>query len=353
MKLYTNVTVIFLIWISAIFIIFGLGFFSFPHSGKFTNDFFGSFANWDGGHYVGIAQYGYSEKSQYAFFPLYPLLIKAANQFIQNYTLSAVLVSLVATLLAVNAFYQLVSMDFGKKLAERSLLPLLLFPTSFYFITAYSEGLFFLLVILTFLFLRKGNLFLATIFAAAASATRLVGLAVVFALIIEVWSRGGFNRKNWYVVFSFSGFIIYSWFLFNATGDPFYYITAERFWLRSLAIPGIGFWETIKSIATPGFVEKNTAAFLDLIFAVFGMGMVLRSFRFLYPSYCIYGLVSLLVPLFTPSLSSMPRFLLPIFPIFILLGLVKNNYVNLAFQMISLMLLATFAILFINGYWVS
>lgn len=352
MKLYTKGTVIFLIWMGAIFIIFWLGFFSLPHSGKFTSDFLGSFANWDGGHYVGIARFGYSEKSQYAFFPMYPQLIKLVNQFIQNYTLTAVLISLVATFLAVNAFYQLVSLDFGKKLAERSLWLLLLFPTSFYFMTAYSEGLFFLFVILTFLFLRKGNLFLATIFAALASATRLVGLAAAFALLFEVWSRG-FSRKNWYVVFSLSGFIIYSYLLFNSTGDPFYYLTAERFWLRSLAIPGIGFWETIKSLATPGFMEKNVTAFLDLIFAVFGMGMVFRSFRFLYPSYCIYGLASLLLPLFTPSLSSMPRFLLPIFPIFILLGLVKNNYVSVAYQLVSLMLLAAFAMLFINGYWVS
>ena len=334
-------------------LIFWFGFFSFPSSGRFSKDFFGSFTNWDGGHYVGIAQYGYTEKSQYAFFPLYPLLIKVVNKIVQNYTLSAVLISLVATFFAVNAFYSLVSIDFGKKLAASSLWRLLTFPASFYLMTAYSEGLFLLLVISTFLFLRKGNLFLATILAAAASATRLVGLALVLALLVEVWSRGGFNRKNWYVFFSFSGFAIYSLFLFNKIGDPFYYITAEKSWLRSLAIPGIGFWETIKSIATPGFVEKNITATLDLLFAVFGVGMVLRSFRFLRPSYSIYALASILVPLFTSSLSSIPRFLLPIFPIFILIALVQNKYVIYFYQLVSIMLLAAFAMLFINGYWVS
>ena len=44
-----------------------------------------------------------------------------------------------------------------KKIAEKVILALLFFPTSFYFLTAYSEGLFFFLIVATFYFLRHNR----------------------------------------------------------------------------------------------------------------------------------------------------------------------------------------------------
>ena len=353
MKLYPKVSTIFIIWALAISAIFFFGFSNFPHSGKFSNNFWENLANWDGGHYLGIAREGYKEKFQYAFFPLYPLAIKATNQIIQNFLVSAILISVSSAFLGLHLLYKLVAMDFDKKVARYTIFLLLIFPTSFYFLTAYSEGLFFLLAVATFFFLRKGNLGLAVILAALASATRLVGLAVVLGLILEVWTTRGINKTNWYIFLAPLGFIIYCWYLFNTTGDPFYFMTAQLHWQRSLALPIIGFWETLRNLATPGFITQNFSAFLDLIFAVFGVGMIIRAFRFLPIAYGVYGLVSVLLPLFTPSLSSVPRFLLPVFPIFILMALVKNQNIIYAYKIISLMLLSAYSILFISGYWVS
>lgn len=353
MRLYPSITLVFIIWLITILFIAYLGFLRLPHSGYFNGDFFNSLANWDGGHFLGIAEFGYSEKFQYAFFPFYPLVIKTVQELTGNFLLAAILISTLSTFLGIHFLYKLVLLDFDKKLAQKVVLLLLFFPASFYFLIAYSEGLFFLLVVLTFYLTRRGNLFLATIAVSLSSATRLIGLAAVLAFLYQVQSTRGINSKNWYVLFAPLGFVIYSWYLWTQTADPFYFFTAQVHWQRSLSIPGLNFWETIKSLAVPGFLTNNFNAFLDLIFATFGSGMVIRSFRFLPAHYSIYGFFSLILPLLTPTLSSIPRFLLPIFPIFILLGLVKNNYINLAYQMISLMLLAAFAILFINGYWVS
>lgn len=353
MRLYTNVTVIFVIWALVVLTIFFFGFSNFPHSDKFSNNFWQNLANWDGGHYLGIAEFGYREKYQYAFFPLYPLLIKAVSSLTQNYLASSLLISIISSFLAIHLLFDLIRLDFDKKIAEKVVLILLMFPTSFYFLTAYSEGLFLLLSLATFLFLRKGNLLLATLLAALASATRVFGVALVLTLMIEVWTKQGINKSNWYILLAPAGLVIYSWYLFNQTGDPFYFTVAQSHWQRILTPPLVSFWETLKSLVTPSFITQNFNAFLDLIFAIFGLGMVLRAFRFLPPSYSVYGLISILLPLFTPSLSSMPRFLLPIFPIFILIAAVKKQYVFFAYQIISLMLLSAFAILFINGYWVS
>ncbi len=344
MKLYPNITYIFIIWLVSLLLISIFGFSTLPHSGYFGNDFWKSLANWDGGHFLGIAQVGYSQKFQYAFFPLYPLTIKALNQVTGNYQVAAIFVSVIAAFFGVQLLYKLLILDFEKKIAEKAVLAFLFFPTSFYLLTAYSESLFFFLTISAFYFLKKNKLAWAIGAASLASSVRLVGLAVVVAILIEVGARGGFNRKNWYLIFAPLGFVIYCIFLYRQTGDPFYFIAAENHWQRTLAVPGIGFWEALKGI------PNNLS---DLIFAILGVGFAIRSFRFMPASFAFYSLLSVGIPLFTPTLSSMPRFLLLVFPIFILMALVKNHYLQLFFQLISIMLLGIFTVLFVNGYWVS
>jgi Gpi18-like mannosyltransferase len=341
---------------------FYLGFSTLPHSNKFFNDFFGSLSNWDGGHYLGIAREGYSEKFQYAFFPLYPLLIKLLHSIIQNYLLSAILISAVSTFFGLHLLYRMLTEDFNKqslrskdlkKLALKVSLALLFFPTSFFFLTAYSEGLFFFLSIAAFYLFRKNKLFWATIVLGLVSATRIAGLAVVAAIWIDIFTREGLSRKNWIILLAPFGFVLYCIYLFQQTGDPFYFITAENHWQRSLVTPGIGFWEAIKNITGSGFLTVDFNILLDLLFAIFGVGFAVRAFRFLPLYLSVYALLSVLLPLFTPTLSSMPRFLLPVFPIFILIALIKNNYLQLGFQVFSLLLLGIFAALFAAGYWVS
>lgn len=346
MRLYPRVTSIFIIWLTSLLLIAYFGFSTLPHSGKFEYDFLGSFGNWDGGHYLGIAQAGYTQKFQYAFFPLYPVAIKLLGLITHNFLLAAILISIVATFLGLHLLYKLVLEDFDKKIAEKTVLAFLFFPVSFFLLTAYSEGLFFFLTVLTFYFLRQEKLFWAIIAAALASATRLVGLAVVAGVVVEVITNKRFNRKNWYIIFAPLGFVIYCFFLYQQTGDPFYFITAENHWQRILTVPTVGFLKALTNITSFNIL-------LDLIFAIFGLGFAIRSFRFLSPSMAIYSLLSVGIPLLTPTLSSMPRFLLPVFPIFILMALIKKPLISISLQVFSTALLAEFTALFITGYFVS
>lgn len=353
MKIFSHITIYFVIWFLIILFISYFGFLTLPHSGSFGNNFIESFSNWDGGHFLGIAKFGYDKNFQYAFFPLYPLMIKLISGITQSYFWAAILISIASTYLGVQILYKLVALEYDKKLAEKAVAAMFFFPASFYFLTAYSEGLFFLLVISTFYFLKSRKLIWATIFASLASATRLAGLALVLGMLVEVITTSGIGKKNWYVFFAPFGFLIYCWYLYYQTGDPFYFISAENHWQRSLAIPAISFWETIKNLSQTGFINNHFNVFLDLIFAVFGVGLSIRAFRFLSPGYATYFLASVLLPLFTPILTSTARFLLPIFPIFILLALTKNKFLVFGYQLISIMMLSIFVTLFVSGYWVS
>ena len=117
MKLYSNISVYFFIWVSVIIGIFFLGFVNFPHSQNSSQDFMKNFANWDGGHFLSIAQNGYRQKFQYAFFPLYPLLINILGNWLQNYLMAALLINFLAAFLAVQLLYQLIRLEFDKKIA--------------------------------------------------------------------------------------------------------------------------------------------------------------------------------------------------------------------------------------------
>lgn len=353
MKLYPNITAIFIIWAMSVLTVFFFGFSNFPHSDKFSNNFWENLANWDGGHYLGIAEFGYREKFQYAFFPLYPILIKTVSLISKNYLFSSLLVSIASSFFAVHLLYGLVAEDFDKKKSEKVVLCLLFFPTSFYFLTAYSESLFLFLAVASFYALRKNQLILATILVSLASSTKISGLALVFSFLLYILMTYGFNKRYWFVLLSPLGFIIYCWFLFQQTGDPFYFLTAENHWQRYLTIPGVSFWETIRNIASGSLTFERFTILLDLLFAVFGIGFALRSLKFLPPIFSSFIFFSMSLPLLTSTLTSMPRFLVVIFPIFILLALIRNKYSILIYQIISLTSLSLFATLFINGFWVS
>lgn len=353
MKQFSSILTIFSSWTLVILVIFYLGFSVIPHTSSAKGDFWNNFSNWDGEHFLGIAQHGYSKEYQYAFFPLYPLLINSLTRVTDNFLLSGVLISIISTVAGLYFLYKLVTFLFDKNIARSTIIYLLIFPTSFYFLTAYSEGLYFALSVSCLYFLLKRKVFIAVILAGLASATRLVGVALFLAIVVELLTTNSLTRRYWYVVFALFGVAIYCWYLYINTGDPFYFLIAESHWQNNLSIPGLSIWEAIKALSMPDFFVANFKSFIDLLITIFGIGMVIRGIRFLPPSLFAYSIVLLGIPLLTPNLSSIPRFLLPIFPIFILLALIKNQSFIFLFQLLSIMLLAVFSVLFINGYWVS
>lgn len=353
MKLYPSISIYIGIWILSILIIAYFSFSFFPRTDLFAHNFLNNLANWDGGHYLGIAEHGYS-KNQYVFFPLYPVLINLLSRISGNFLSSGLTISFFSIFLSANLMYKLVSIDLGKDKALKSLIALLIFPLSFHFLTVYTESLFLLLSVATFFFARNKEYFSATICAGLASATRLSGLATVLALILPIYLTEGINKKNWIVIFAPFGFIAYCIYLYSATGDPFYFIKAESaFWNGGLVIPGSALLFSLKQLLTPGFITNNFRVLLDFLFVLLGMFGVWQVYKKLSLDYAIFSFVSFILPMFSPTIVAMPRYILTIFPIFIALSFYKNQYLVFFYQTISLMLLSLYIFLFLNGYWVS
>src|SRR5258708_2166621 len=149
-------------------------------------------ANFDGIHYLIIAQEGYkSVKYVQAFFPVFPIFfVRPFFQLFESdtvslfFVLNAVKICFVLFLIS---FFYLVRKQMGSRVAWFTILTILVFPTSIFFGALYTESLFMLLCTLVFLSAEHKRWWFAALFALIASATRVVGIALIPALIVELW----------------------------------------------------------------------------------------------------------------------------------------------------------------------
>jgi len=114
-------------------------------------------SRWDAAWHVEIARDGYRYEpgvpSNAAFFPLYPLLIRAIHALLllpaNDYWwfVIAIAISNVALLIGLTYFRALLAMDFDEDLISRTITYLLIFPTTFFFSGVYSESSFLALTV--------------------------------------------------------------------------------------------------------------------------------------------------------------------------------------------------------------
>ena len=209
---------------------------SFPYAtqklpGYDLPQFLYSFANFDGVHYLTIAEKGYLGTALIpAFFPLYPLLISFFNQIIHNQLLTGLILSQIFSLTTLLTFYYLLKIDHKEKTALMTTLLFSVFLSSFYLKALYNEGLFLTLVFLSLIAAKKDKNLLAVLFGILASATRIVGIFIVPSLIILDWTKT--KKLNWkkIILFSFSslGLLAYMFYLQKTFGDPLYFFHVQN-----------------------------------------------------------------------------------------------------------------------------
>ena len=140
----------------------------------------------DGGFYAAIAARGYTELVQAAFFPLYPMLERLLAPFVGgNPALAGIVIANVSCLGAFASLRVLVEREYGRAVARRALLYLAIFPLSFFLAAAYTESLFLLLSLATFLALSKRHWLLVGVLAALTTLTRPVGILLLVPIIYQ------------------------------------------------------------------------------------------------------------------------------------------------------------------------
>jgi Gpi18-like mannosyltransferase len=157
-------------------------------------------SHWDSQHYLSIASTGYEFYGQRwpnaAFFPLYPLLIRATAPLIGGSEMVAALVLAQLGLFgALLLLYDLLAHDFGRAVAYRSLLLLLLAPTSFFFAAIYSESLALLLLVATLWAIGRERWWLAGTAGFLLALTRLPGVLIAPIILFAYLQRLGWRWR--------------------------------------------------------------------------------------------------------------------------------------------------------------
>src|SRR3954468_14501487 len=320
---------------------------SFSLTHPFLDSLLSPLARWDSVWYLGIAHDGYSGASS-AFFPLYPLLVRAFAVSASPGALlvSAYFVSLTSLFGALWLMHRLVALELGSDgVARSAVLLLAVFPGALWFGAPYSESLFLLLSVGAFYAARTGRWWVAGALAALAAGTRSAGIVLVVPLLVLWWqSRPRRAAAAGWIALAPLGLAAYSLYLALAVGDGFAYLHLQDVWFRSFAGPfggvwdgAVAAWDGLRQVVSGSRTHVYfTAAGGDPIdvawhnlelfgFLVLGAVGVVGVMRRLPLAYGAYVLAALALPLSFPvgpqPLMSLPRFLAVLFPLFMWLAL--------------------------------
>jgi hypothetical protein len=242
----------------------------------------------------------------WAFFPLYPLLVKAVS-LLTTLPWSAVgmLMSTAFGVLAAGAARPLFG---GNHRAYRLFaFGLLLGPFSLLVSMPYSEGLFILLTILVLVELQRGDYLKAGLFAALLSATRvtgvLIGLAIVLQAVLDLRRNGTAWRElpaailgNNRMLLGFAlvplGLVAYMLYLRLAMGDGLAFAHVQLAWGR---IPDNPFVQLSRAILSAwpfaDMWDRQTTYVLGAIVAIVMTTLVALRGRHAAALFCFAALV--------------------------------------------------------------
>ena len=282
---------------------------------------------WDSDWYVKLAERGYDgfptptliNAGNWAFFPLYPMLVAIAKALTGLDTIVAATgLSILLCIGSARVAWPLL----GRDLRAYSLFSAFLVagPFSIWFTTFYTEVLFLFLTTCVFAALERRRFVLAGIFAALLSATRIVGCFIVFAIVMELWRAhreaggtwrdvipGVLKRPDWLLAIFIAplGLFAYMLFLHLRIGDAIAFSHVQRAWARPSGLPPMFLYDALfdpaPGAALPTFSQQLAVGTLDgyglaitlLVRRQFGMG--------------VFALLCLTAPLFA-GMASMLRF---------------------------------------------
>jgi hypothetical protein len=352
----------------------------YSHDPSGRNIFLFSWYHWDALHFVSISGRGYADSANTAFFPLWPLLQHIVGLLLGgahpgSYYIAGLLLSNLCFYIVLVLLYQLIAVDFDAYTARRALFYLSFAPYALFFFAGYTESLFLLLCVATFLVLRRGRArdwWFAGILGFLASLTRTSGVALAIPYLVlymqRFWVPSQRLQFSWSeklnalapIVLIPAGVVAYLVYLYFTKGDPLIFGAAEKYyWHRHFSPP----WTTLYLIWRAFFSATSSihlwGEIVAFVFTLIPLAMLGFGWRHIPLHYALFSLVLVALSLSFPietdiPLLSQPRYLLMLFPVAVIAALWgKNRRFHQGYLAISAGCFLTFAILFVCGLWVA
>lgn len=291
--------------------------------------------HWDAVHYYTIAVDGYAWPGLTAFFPLFPLLIRAIawllslGQTLPSWSILAagILISQVATLVGLAVVYTFIRERANRGVATRAVLLIALFPFAFIYVTPHTEALFLALSAAALLLAHRGQWLGAGLCASLAGATRPVGILIAPALVAEALTRRRLLDARVVAGLALAplGFLGYAGYLWWRFGDPLLFAEVQRTeWRREVLFPLQTLYRGIRYALHPEWSENLSIwarGILHLIVVIGALMLTALWWRRWSVAERIYVLFTLIAVLWTPlgggwTMHGMGRYLAVLFPLY-------------------------------------
>lgn len=329
-----------------------------------------TFAAWDSGWYWEIARRGYffnpDGQSSIAFFPLYPLLVRAVAAPFgggdQATWIAGILVSFTAFALALVALHRFTERLFGSRdVARRTVLLVAVFPWSLFFTRVYAESLFLLTSVLAVSCAYDRQWWRAGVWGALATLARPNGILIGLPLLLlALRGKPGVRELagRWTQLTPVpAALMAYCVYVYTLSGDPLGWMSAQVHWGYSLGHPP---WQQLLRMVSEllaygpydYFFTSPIAPFelLHGIPALIFLALTPVIFKRLGVAMGSYVLVSLLVPLSSNTLEGLGRYASVLFPAFMLVGTMTSARAYEAILIVSVVFRTLLVCLFVTWH---
>lgn len=325
-----------------------------PSAGVAPGLLLGSWNQLDVQWYIAIAQHGYWAVLPTAFFPLYPILLRAtAFLCFGHYLLAGMVVSNLGALVACIGLGLLAAHEGKPEDAARAIRIELAYPLAFFTAAAYADSLLLACVTFALYFARTGKWRWAAAVAFLAGLTRPTALTLLLPLLWEYGAQHGWWRRShpreWLrrlrtdvsgisavrtvldpilvvgaIPAALACYAAYCWRRF---GDPLAFAHAQQYWGRVTVPPWTALALVAHALTAHPLLSNDTArTLIDLAPAVLFLLLTLAAIRRIPVTYTLYMLGVLYIafgtprPTFTFPFSATGRYLLPAIPMYLLLA---------------------------------
>lgn len=309
---------------------------------------------WDGQHYLSIARDGYFTEpcsfgkqficGNVGWFPFYPIVGYLLSWLPIPINMLMILISWLSLWIALLILYNMATTTYSEKTALASIIALLVFPSSFYFLTVFPYSIYLLIVISIFYLLQK-ELFIPVILLTAFLAVTypsgiVIGLPLLYYLIRD-WKKYSSGKKLQLVAAMFSigiALTLYCTYYYFKFDDFFLYnrFQSQPYYAHQPTFPLIPIYRGIMT-----FLYSHPV-WITLVFTI---GVVIVFYRKKIDvgmQLFMFGIL-----LFTPTAGTTDcyyRHIIVAFPLYFMIGSAvesKRKYLLIPYLLLSIYLMLT------------
>lgn len=299
--------------------------------------------SWDGRWYGNLALHGYlavpDVRSDTAFFPLYPLAMRALHGLGLSTEVGGIVLSNLLFLGGLVALHELARSWVDEQAARRTVVFAALFPFGFVFSMAYPESLVFAASALAGVLALRGRWLACAAAVACATLARPEGIFLVIPIAAAAYAHRRDGRALAAVAagpVTLLALAVYEW---DTVGDALAFSHAQDEWGRRTSADGIG-------RAFAGLVDRASLGgawvYRDLVFCLVCLVCLGLAVRARVPAgWVAAGVLVVVLPLFSGSFVSDARFGLLALPVYTGIAYAARRHrVDVTLRIASAVLLA-------------